>query len=744
MDNHDRNPSSHVGTAGSLADLGGLASLLPHEAMLVAIGGGAAARPEGVPGRLPVERELALFGELHLLAPIGYFLLDGDSTTILQTNLVGADQIGIDRLAPERHRFRSFVAPRFLGDFEAWLARVRPSDKPLRCQLQLTPRRGDQGVPVTLIGSVDGQYLSLTVEPAEGRMNLLEQSEARFRRIVQTASEGIWELDTAARTTFVNPRMAEMLGYRIEEMLEQPLVHFMDTEGRSILERNISRRQQGMAERREFKFIRKDGAELWVHLASNPIFDARGNYRGALALASDITEHRESADLAWHQANFDSLTGLPNRNMFHDRLRHEMRKARRDGVFLALLFIDLDQFKQINDSFGHQQGDALLVEATRRIGDCMRASDTLARIGGDEFVAILPGLAHVQDAERVAEDVIGVLQRPFDLSGQQGHISGSIGIALYPSDAADAEELLRHADQAMYAAKNGGRNRYSYFTPDMQAQAQQRVRLAADLRRAVARQEFELYYQPIINLQSGVIERAEALLRWHHPERGLLNPGEFIAGAESSGVLQEIGDWAFRSAADQVQAWQRELGRPFSISINQSPGQLRTDRQSWQGHVTGLALPPRSIVIDVPEDLLNEPNAEALAQLRRLRAMGLQVALDDYGTGHAALSQLKKSEIDYLKIDRSFVSGLTGDDGDLALCEAIIVLAHKLGLEVVAEGVESEAQLGLLREAGCDYAQGYVYAHPAPASELLALARAGAVPALTADGGVGRSGVSAA
>ncbi len=744
MDNHERKSSSSTSTTGSLADLGSLASLLPHEAMLMAIGGAAVVRPEGVPGRVPVEREQALFGELHLLAPIGYFLLDGDSTTILQTNLVGADQIGIDRLAPDRHRFRSFVAPRFQGDFDAWLARVRASDKPLRCQLQLAARRGEQGIPVTLIGSAGSQYLSLTVEPAEGRLTLVEQSEERFRRIVQTASEGIWELDTAARTTFVNPRMADMLGYRIEEMLEQPLVHFMDTEGRSILERNIARRQQGMAQRREFKFIRKDGAELWVHLASNPIFDSRGNYRGALALASDITEHKESADLAWHQANFDSLTGLPNRNMFHDRLRHEMRKARRDGVFLALLFIDLDQFKQINDSLGHDKGDALLVEATRRIGDCMRASDTLARIGGDEFVAILPGLAHVQDAERVAEDVIGVLNRPFDLSGQQGHISGSIGIALYPSDAADAEELLRHADQAMYAAKNGGRNRYSYFTPDMQAQAQQRVRLAADLRRAVARQEFELYYQPIINLQSGVIERAEALLRWHHPERGLLNPGEFIAGAESSGVLQEIGDWAFRSAADQVQAWQKELGRPFSISINQSPGQLRTDNQRWQGHVTGLALPPRSIVIDVPEDLLNEPNGEALAQLRRLRAMGLQVALDDYGTGHAALAQLKKSEIDYLKIDRSFVAGLTGDDGDLALCEAIILLAHKLGLEVVAEGVESEAQLGLLREAGCDYAQGYVYARPAPASELLALARAGAVPALTADGGVGRNGVSAA
>ncbi|QBQ39301.1 EAL domain-containing protein [Pseudoduganella plicata] len=724
--------------------------MLQQEVLLMAIGGGAAAPTQPGTSAQPDDSAGALFGELTLLAPVGCFLLDSD-TTVLQTNLVGASQLGIDRLSAARHRLRGFVAQRFLSDFDAFFACALGSPTPVRCQLQLQPSRGAPGFPVTLVGSADGEHVRITAEPAEGRLAALEKSEERFRRIVQSAGEGIWELDAAARTTFVNPRMADMLGYRIEEMLEQPLVRFMDAEGRSILERNIARRQQGMPERREFKFIRRDGSELWARLATSPIFDAHGGYLGALALVSDITQHKESVELAWHQANFDALTGLPNRNMFQERLRHEMRKARRDAVYLALLFIDLDGFKQINDSFGHQQGDNLLVEAARRIGACMRATDTVARIGGDEFVAILPGLTHVQDAERVAEHVIEVLNRPFDLSGQQGLISGSVGVALYPSDAADAEELLRHADQAMYAAKNGGRNRYSYFTPDMQAAAQQRLRLAGELRRAAARQEFELYYQPIINLKSGGIERAEALLRWHHPERGLLAPADFIADAQSSGVLQEIGDWAFRQAADQVLAWQRELGRPFQVSINQSPGQLLADTQAWRSYLDSLALPPRSIVIDVPEDLLNEPAGEALEQLRRLRAMGLQVALDDFGTGHSALAQLKKFDIDYLKIDRSFVAGLTGNadhagngdsegegnGGDLALCEAIILLAHKLGLEVVAEGVESEAQLALLRAAGCDYAQGYVIARPAPAAQLLALVRTGATPALTADGGVG-------
>ncbi len=710
----------------ALAQLPGLAAGLSHEGLLAALGG-SDAFPQVPPGA-PAGPER--FDDVYLLAPVGVFLLDTDST-ILQANLVGADLLGLDRAAPVRQRFRGYVAQRFLADFDAFVTRALGSREPLRCSLQLQRSRGERGVPVTLLGCEAAGALRLTVEPAEGRLALLEKSEERFRRIVQTAREGIWEFDAEARTSFVNPRMAELLGYPVDEMAGRPLLSFLDAEGRSVLERNLARQQEGMPGRHEFKFIRKDGAALWVHLAANPLFDAGGGFLGALALASDITEHRESAELAWQQANFDALTGLPNRNMFQERLRHEMKKARRERSFLALLFIDLDQFKQINDRFGHQQGDSVLVQAAARLGACVRASDTLARIGGDEFVAILPGLAHVQDAERVAQDIIAILNRPFELAGgQQGLISGSVGLALYPSDAADAEELLRHADQAMYAAKNGGRNRYSYFTDDMQSAAQQRARLATDLRRAAAGHEFELHYQPIVNLKTGEVARAEALLRWRHPERGLLNPAEFIAGAESSGVLLDIGDRAFRQAADQVLAWQRALGRPFQVSINLSSAQLRDDAHGWLSYVESLQLPPKSLVVDVSEDLLSEPAGQVFERLGRLHAMGMQVALDDFGTGHSALAQLQRFDIDFLKIDRSFVAGLTGNSGDLALCEAMILLAHKLGLEVVAEGVETQAQLALLKAAGCDHAQGYVFARPAPAEELLALARRGTLEAL--------------
>ncbi|WP_223305970.1 bifunctional diguanylate cyclase/phosphodiesterase [Massilia sp. NR 4-1] len=677
--------------------------------------------------RLRAEREQDYFNDIYLLAPVGYFVLALD-TTVLLMNLVGADLLGIPRANPQRLRLRGFIAQRFLPDFDAFVSAALNSREPQRCQVQMTRGRGDRGFPVTLLasGSGDGQSFRVVLELAEGKLAALERSEERFRRIVHNAEEGIWEVDASARTSFVNPKMAQMLGYTIEEMLEQPLQHFMDEEGRTLFEHNIASRLQGVAERHDFKFRRKSGEELWASLSTNPIFDGDGAYLGALALVTDITAQRQSSEEVWRQANFDTLTGLPNRHMFQDRLGQEMKKAKRDNMFLALLFIDLDQFKEVNDRLGHAMGDRLLAEAAARIAACVRASDTLARLGGDEFVVILPGLEHAASVERVAQNIISALNQPFQLAREQGRVSASVGIALFPSDAAEPADLLSHADQAMYAAKSGGRNRYCYFTADMQAAAQQRLRLSGDLRRALDAGEFQLYYQPIVNLRSGRIERAEALLRWHHPQRGMLNPPEFIGNAEASGLIVDIGDWVFRQAADQAQAWQRELGWPLQISVNQSPVQFRGDPafcQGWLDYVNQLQLAPRSIVIEITESILTEAAGAVLDRLRQFRAMGLQVALDDFGTGHGSLAHLKQFELDYLKIDRSFVQGLSGDSGGLALCEAIIVMAHKLGLQVVAEGVESEVQLALLQAAGCDYAQGFVYAHAMPPAELAAMIR---------------------
>jgi diguanylate cyclase (GGDEF)-like protein/PAS domain S-box-containing protein len=673
--------------------------------------------------------EHAYFNDIYLLAPVGYFVLAYD-TTILQMNVVGADLLGVPRNNPARLAFRQFIAPRFLEDFDRFLRRAINSSQPEQCNLQMLRNRNQQGFPVSLRASADsdGQGIRMVLELAEGKLAALERSEERFRRIVHNAEEGIWEIDAASRTSFVNPKMAQMLGYSIEEMLEQPLVAFMDEEGRIILERNIAQRQRGVSERHEFKFIRKDGRDLWATLATNPIFDADGTYRGALALVTDVTASRASAELVWHQANFDELTALPNRHMFNDRLGQEIKKARREGSQLALLFIDLDDFKQVNDTLGHHQGDAVLVEAARRIGLCVRSSDTVARLGGDEFTVILSGLDQPDSVDRIAASMLALLGRPVDLDAASPSVSASVGIALYPADAATPEDLLRSADQAMYAAKQGGRNRYSYFTRDLQLAAQARQQVTLDLREALAQEQFVLHYQPIVNLQSGRIERAEALLRWRHPVRGLLAPAEFLPLAEAGGMMLEIGDWVFRQAAQQARLWQDVLGSHFQISINQSAAQLRGDTAlyvEWLRMASRLGLPPRSIVLEITEGVLLDGSARVTERLRELREMGLQVALDNFGTGYSSLAHLKHFGIDLLKLDGSFIEHLASDSGDLAMCEALIVMAHKLGLKVVAEGVETQAQSGLLAMAGCDYAQGFVYAGALPAEELAALAQRG-------------------
>jgi diguanylate cyclase (GGDEF)-like protein/PAS domain S-box-containing protein len=688
----------------------------------------------GTPGPAAAPVDQAYFNDIYLLAPVGYFVL-GFDTTILQVNVVGADLLGLPRNNPGRVPFRQFIAPRFFEDFDRFLRRAVNSRQPEQCDLQLIRGRNQQGFAATLRASADsgGQAIRVVLELAEGKLAALARSEERFRRIVHSAEEGIWEIDAAARTSFVNPKMAQMLGYAIEEMLDQPLVAFMDDEGRAILERNIGRRQQQPEgePRRDFKFVRKDGTELWATLATNPIFDADGAYLGALALVTDISAARASAELVWQHANFDALTALPNRHMLHDRLGQEVKRARRESALLALLCIDLDGFKQVNDTLGQEQGDALLVEAARRIGVCVRASDTVARLGGDAFGVILSGLEQVSGIDRISQTMLALLNRPFALGAASPAISASIGIALFPSDAATPEALLRHAGQAMTAAKQGGRNRCSYFTADLQLAAQARQQVALDLRSALSAQQFELHYQPIVNLSTGKIERAEALLRWRHPLRGLLAPAEFLPSAEAGGLMAEIGDWVFRQAARQARLWQDQLGPGFQVGIHQSPAQLRGDTAlyvGWLNYAAGLGLAPRSIVIEITEGVLLDGAAQVAERLRDLREMGLQVALDNFGTGYSSLAHLKRFGIDLLKLDRSFIAGLESDSGELALCEALIAMAHKLGLRVVAEGVETPAQWGLLAMAGCDFAQGFVFAPPLPAAEFGALAQRG--PAL--------------
>ena len=440
-----------------------------------------------------------------------------------------------------------------------------------------------------------------------------------------------------------------------------------------------------------------------------------------MGLASTVNSFKKSEEMIWKQANFDSLTGLPNRHMFRNRMEEELKRAHCASLSFALLFIDIDRFKDVNDTLGHHMGDKMLKEVAHRIGACVRVTDMVARLGGDEFTIIISDTADTGSIERVAQNILQILVEPFQLEDEITYVSASIGITLYPNDATEIDDLLKNADQAMYLAKDKGRNRFSYFTHSMQEAAQARLKLINDLRGALAANQFRVHFQPIVSMSTGHIHKAEALIRWQHPERGLVSPMEFIPLAEETGLIFEIGDWVFHESARWVKHWRDLYNTEFQVSVNKSPIQFYKDgddHSAWLNHLHSLGLPGQSLVIEITEGLLLHSEAPITGALLTFRDAGIQVAIDDFGTGYSSLSYLKKFDIDYLKIDKSFISNLATGSSDMALSEAIIVMAHKLGFKVIAEGVETEAQRDLLTAAGCDYAQGYLYSKPVPPEEF--------------------------
>ena len=575
----------------------------------------------------------------------------------------------------------------------------------------------------------------------------LRESEKRWQLALDSTGDGVWDWNIQTDQEILSRRCEEMYGYGEGELLSQPHDFGSYTHPGDLprLLKDLQAHFDGLhaTYANEHRRRCKDGSWKWVLSRGMVISrDAEGKPLRMIGTHTDITSRKNSEALIWQQANFDTLTGLPNRRMLRDRLEQEIKKSDRDGLQLAILFIDLDHFKEVNDTLGHDVGDHLLIEAARRIRQCVRDSDTVARMGGDEFTLVLSELHDGERLERILENVLGAMAASFQLGNEQVFVSASIGITIYPTDATEVESLFKNADQALYVAKGAGRNRFSFFTPALQEAAQNRVRLANDLRHGLAEQQFRVVYQPIVDLRSGAIHKAEALIRWQHPERGLISPAEFIPIAESSGLIIDIGDWVFQQAAAQAKRW-RALHHPaFQISVNKSPAQFHNDagrQQSWVEQLRAMELGGDSLVVEITEGLLLNTSAEVTEQLLQLADSGIQVSLDDFGTGYSSLTYLQKFDIDYLKIDQSFVRHLIPNCTEMALCKAIIVMAHELGIKVIAEGVETAGQRDLLAAAGCDYGQGYLFARPMSAPDFDAFLAArvnspatpGASPAMT-------------
>jgi diguanylate cyclase (GGDEF)-like protein/PAS domain S-box-containing protein len=560
----------------------------------------------------------------------------------------------------------------------------------------------------------------------------LRDVEERWRFALDSTGAGVWDMDIPGNRILLSSRCKAMLGFADDEIGTD-----MDDWERRIhpddLPCLMAARQplfDGSSDTftNEHRKRRKDGSWKWIQVRG--MVAARDAVHAPVRVIGtylDISERKQAEETIQRQANFDPLTQLPNRRLFLDRLAQEINKSRRADLSLALLLIDLDAFKEVNDTLGHDVGDILLQEAAQRIRGCIRDADTVARLGGDEFTVILTELSDRSHVEDIAQKIIGKLAEPFQLGNEVTYISASIGITLYPTDASDIDTLMKHADQAMYSAKKQGRNRFSHFTPLLQEAAQARLQLSKDLREAISDRQFATHFQPIIDLATGHIHKAEALLRWQHPVRGQVNPMEFIVLAEETGLINEIGDWVFRESARWAKQWSTQFGQDFRVSINMSPVQFRMESrvnaEAWLSHFRELGFSGENLIVEITEGLLLNAHTDVIDKLFMLRDAGIQIAIDDFGTGYSSLSYLKQFPIDYLKIDRSFVRDLETDPNDMALSKAIIVMAHELGLKVVAEGVETEGQRNLLSAAGCDYAQGNLYAKPLPPAQFEAMLR---------------------
>jgi diguanylate cyclase (GGDEF)-like protein/PAS domain S-box-containing protein len=555
------------------------------------------------------------------------------------------------------------------------------------------------------------------IRMAQRMTRSLRDNETKLRELFAQAPLAIWTLDHEGRILECNDKFPDYIGSTREKIIGLSML--TDVKDQSLAE-PIRRAIEGETVAFESPYTSTIGNRSSIYQFHFQPVTLEGEFAFVLAFAEDISARKVAEAHVEHMAHHDALTGLANRMLLNDRLKHAIINAQRRRRTQALLFIDLDHFKTVNDTVGHSAGDALLLEVAQRLRECVRESDTLARIGGDEFVILLTNLLRPEDATHVAEKVIAAIGLPISVENHVFNITASVGIAVWPGDGVDAETLMRNADVAMYHAKNSGRNNYQFFTPEMNARAFEAMIMEAALRKALQRDEFLLHYQPQIDFRSGRIVGAESLIRWQHPELGLVPPGKFIPIAEERGLIGKLGDWVLHAACRQAMIWQKAGIALVPIAVNISALQFKEGalRDSVLSALKETGLAPEYLVLEITESVVMDDAEQAITVLRELREMGIAIEIDDFGTGYSSLSYLKRLPIHRLKIDQSFVRDLTTDQDDAAIIGAIISMAKSLKLEIIAEGVETQAQAAFLDAQGCPAMQGFLFSRPQAAEDF--------------------------
>lgn len=564
----------------------------------------------------------------------------------------------------------------------------------------------------------------------ERTLQMLQDSEERFSSTVELAAIGICHVDLGGKLIHVNRQLADMLGYGKGELIGKTvreISHSDDAEAASELLAQLYQREI-KAFRLEKRYLRKDGKVVWVRINTVMKWSDEGEPLHNISVVEDISESKTAEARIEHLATHDSLTSLPNRAMFGEILNRRLTEAagaQRD--LCALLFIDLDRFKSINDSLGHQTGDSVLKAVTNRITSGVRSSDRVARFGGDEFVVLLGDIKDAGQASAIAEQILRSLQLPVKVSGRELRVTASIGVAVYPDDGDDPQALLRHADMAMYAAKEDGRNEVCRYSPDLGTSSIRQVTLETHLARGLERDEFLLQYQPRVDVVSGQVVGAEALMRWWNSELGTIPPVQFIPVAEACSLIIPLGRWAILKACEQAVQWNEKAQSPVFVSVNLSPRQFRDTElihQIWAA-LEKTGLPASQLELEITETAVMANLEESVRIARSIREMGVHLALDDFGTGYSSLAQLRRIPLDALKIDRSFVRDIADSSEDRAITAAVVAMAKELNIAVVAEGVETVEQAEILTELRCDQLQGFYFGRPAHPDELLPLISGG-------------------